>query len=50
VSASRALSLPVNSEDRPTPSHVFAEMPAGVPEAIKAWFYSGESAGDELIY
>lgn len=46
--------LLVNSEDRPTPSDqalvVFAEMPAGSPEAIKAWFSPGESVGDELIY
>ena len=41
-------------EDRPTPSDqtvvVFGEMPAGSPEAIKAWFYPGETVGDELIY
>jgi hypothetical protein len=29
---------------------VFAEMPAGSPEAIKAWFYPGEMTGDGLIY
>jgi hypothetical protein len=29
---------------------VFAEMPAGSPEAIKAWFYPGERTGDGLIY
>jgi hypothetical protein len=29
---------------------VFAEMPAGSPEAIKAWFYPGETTGDGLIY
>ena len=42
-------------EDRPTPSDqpmvVFLpEMPAGAPEAIKGWFYPGETVGDELIY
>ncbi|GAC1455800.1 MAG: hypothetical protein PVSMB1_05370 [Gemmatimonadaceae bacterium] len=39
---------------RPMPSDqpvmVFGEMPAGAPEAIKAWFYPGETVGDELIY
>jgi hypothetical protein len=28
----------------------FAEVPAGAPEAVKAWFYPGEAIGDELIY
>jgi hypothetical protein len=28
----------------------FAEMPSGSPEAIKAWFYPGQTTGDELIY
>ncbi len=41
-------------ENRPTPSDqavvVFGEMPAGSPTAIKAWFYPGETIGDELIY
>jgi hypothetical protein len=32
------------------PEVVFAEMPAGSPEAIEAWFYPGERTGDELIY
>jgi len=29
---------------------VLAETPAGSPEAVKAWFYPGETTGDELIY
>jgi len=41
-------------EERPTPSDqpavVLAEMPPGAPEALKAWFYPGETVGDELIY
>lgn len=41
-------------DDRTTPSDqpevVFAEMPGGMPVAIKAWFYPGETVGDELIY
>ncbi len=41
-------------EERQTPTHrpevVFAEMPAGSPEAIEAWFYSGETIGERLMY
>lgn len=41
-------------EERTTPSVepevVFGEMPAGSPEAIKAWFYPGETTGDEFVY
>ena len=41
-------------EERPTrsdqPVVVFAEMPHGAPDAIKAWFYPGAAVGDELIY
>jgi hypothetical protein len=41
-------------ETRPTASDqalvVFGEMPAGSPKAVKAWFYPGETIGDELIY
>jgi hypothetical protein len=29
---------------------VLAEMPAGSPEAITAWFYPGDSIGDRLLY
>lgn len=32
------------------PEVVFAEMPAGSPEVVKAWFYPGETTGDELMY
>lgn len=41
-------------EERPTassrPEVVLAEMPTGSPEAIKAWFYPGETTGDHLMY
>jgi hypothetical protein len=28
----------------------FREMPAGQPEAIRAWFYPGNSVGQEFVY
>jgi hypothetical protein len=28
----------------------FREMPAGQPEAIRAWFYPGRSVGEEFVY
>jgi hypothetical protein len=28
----------------------FAERPAGEPQAIKAWFYPGDNAGQEFVY
>ena len=28
----------------------FEETPAGTPEAIKAWFYPGDTIGDEFVY
>lgn len=34
--------------DRPIVT--FDESPAGAPEAIKAWFYPGESTGHEFVY
>jgi hypothetical protein len=41
-------------EERMTPTGrpevVFAEMPAGAPEAVKAWFYPGERTGDGFVY
>ena len=41
-------------EDRPSPSDkpvvIFEETAARAPEAIKAWFYPGETVGDALIY
>src|SRR5215831_19722333 len=30
------------------PEVLFAERPAGLPEAIKAWFYPGDTTGDGL--
>ena len=32
------------------PEVLFAERPAGFPEAIRAWFYPGDTTGDGLIY
>ena len=29
---------------------ILAEMPAGSPDAVKAWFYPGDATGDELVY
>jgi hypothetical protein len=28
----------------------FAERPSGTPEAVKAWFYPGDSFGQEFVY
>jgi hypothetical protein len=32
------------------PVVLFAERPAGMPQAIKAWFYPGERIGNEFVY
>src|SRR5437667_1622687 len=32
------------------PLVMFSEAPAGAPEAIKAWFYPGETIGYEFVY
>src|SRR5262245_52897987 len=32
------------------PLVMFSEVPAGEPDAVKAWFYPGESIGYEFIY
>jgi hypothetical protein len=32
------------------PVVLFSEQPAGSPPAIKAWFYPGDSIGDEFVY
>src|SRR5207247_1550690 len=41
-------------DERATPTSkalvIFGERPAGTPEAVKAWFYPGETIGDQLIY
>ena len=29
---------------------MFQERPAGMPQAMKAWFYPGRSIGEEFIY
>lgn len=32
------------------PVVMFAERPAGTPQAIRAWFYPGDTFGDEFVY
>jgi len=32
------------------PLVMFAERPAGSPQAVKAWFYPGETIGNEFVY
>ena len=32
------------------PDVILSEVQAGSPEAIKAWFYPGQTVGDQLIY
>jgi hypothetical protein len=32
------------------PVVLFAERPAGTPQAIRAWFYPGDMFGDEFVY
>src|SRR5213080_4742414 len=32
------------------PVVMFTETPAGTPAAIKAWFYPGDTIGDEFVY
>ena len=32
------------------PVVMFAERPVGAPQAIKAWFYPGETIGNEFVY
>lgn len=32
------------------PVVLFSERPAGTPQAIKAWFYPGETIGNEFVY
>jgi hypothetical protein len=29
---------------------LFAERPSGVPQAVKAWWYPGDTIGDEFVY
>lgn len=45
------LSMPnerMTASDKPVV--MFAERPAGSPEAVKAWFYPGERIGYEFVY
>jgi hypothetical protein len=32
------------------PVVMFAERPAGIPTAVKAWFYPGDTIGNEFVY
>jgi len=32
------------------PVVMFSERPAGTPQAVKAWFYPGETIGNEFVY
>src|SRR6185295_16463482 len=32
------------------PVVMFAERPAGTPQAVNAWFYPGETIGNEFVY
>src|SRR5437762_1585920 len=32
------------------PVVMFSETPAGSPAAVKAWFYPGDTIGDEFVY
>jgi hypothetical protein len=45
------LAIP-DSRLKPTdkPVVLFSERPAGSPQAVKAWFYPGESIGNEFVY
>jgi len=45
------LSIPDQKlEPSDKPLVMFREMPAGAPEAVKAWFYPGETTGYEFVY
>jgi hypothetical protein len=37
-------------EPSDTPVVMFREMPAGLPQAVRAWFYPGETYGYEFVY
>lgn len=45
------LAIPDKRMDPPDKNIVlFGERPAGTPQAIKAWWYPGDSYGDEFVY
>src|SRR4029453_8664256 len=45
------LSIPDQKlEPTDKPIVMFRETPAGAPEAVKAWFYPGETTGYEFVY
>lgn len=45
------LAVPAEMRDTPDKTVVmFAERPAGAPQAVKEWFYPGNSIGEEFVY
>src|SRR4051812_1326223 len=45
------MTIPNDRLDPPDENLVmFAERPAGVPQAIQAWFYPGDRIGEEFVY
>jgi hypothetical protein len=49
----KALFMTIPSERLDTPSEnlvMFSERPAGMPQAIQAWFYPGDRIGEEFVY
>jgi hypothetical protein len=45
------LAVPDYRIDTPDKNIVmFAERPAGTPQAVKAWWYPGDNTGDEFVY
>lgn len=45
------LAIPAEMRDTPDKTVVmFAERPAGAPQAVKEWFYPGNSIGEEFVY
>lgn len=45
------LTIPTDRLETPSENVVmFAETPAGTPQAIQAWWYPGDQTGDEFVY
>lgn len=45
------LTIPTDRLEPPSENVVmFAETPAGAPQAIQAWWYPGDQTGDEFVY
>ena len=48
-----AMFMTIPSERLDTPDEnlvMFSERPAGVPQAVQAWFYPGDRIGEEFVY